>query len=218
MHISVYIDESGDLGWKFNAPYRQGGSSQYLTISGILIAHEKRHLLKRLMKDLFNKTKTAHHQEVKWAKLTTEHRLWIAEKLVNLKTKLADDIEFLSITVSKEKVAPHIRLDPNKLYNYMIKLAFAEKLSAYDLINLNIDQRSLKVESGHSLHDYLQTVIWFDYGSQSILKTKQCDSRCDLNVQLADILSGIVQNHFEDGKSEPFHIIENYLTIKTLFL
>ncbi|MBF4102116.1 DUF3800 domain-containing protein [Gallibacterium anatis] len=52
MQISVYLDESGDLGWKFDAPYRQGGSSRYLTIAAIVINHDKRHILKRLMKDL----------------------------------------------------------------------------------------------------------------------------------------------------------------------
>ncbi|VEH66653.1 Uncharacterised protein [Rodentibacter pneumotropicus] len=57
MQVSVYLDESGDLGWKFDAPYRQGGSSRYLTIATILIHHDKRHLLKRLMKSLYKKTK-----------------------------------------------------------------------------------------------------------------------------------------------------------------
>lgn len=217
MQVSVYIDESGDLGWSFDKPYRQGGSSRYLTIAGILISHDKRHLLKRLMKNLYNKTHTPHHQEVKWAKLTKEHRLWIAQKLSNLKQKLGCDIEFICVVVQKEKVAHHIRLDPNKLYNYMIKRAFAEKLSYYEFVMLNIDQRSMKVESGNSLHDYLQTEIWFSYHTPTLLETTQCDSKHHLSVQLADILSGIVQSHFEDNKSQAFNMIEHQLKLDKLF-
>lgn len=74
MQISVYLDESGDLGWKFDHPYRNGGSSRYLTIAAILIHPDKRKHLKRVMKRLYVKTKTPPEQEVKWASLTEEHR------------------------------------------------------------------------------------------------------------------------------------------------
>lgn len=217
MQVSVYVDESGDLGWSFNKPYRQGGSSRYLTIAGILIAHDKRHFLKRLMKDLYKKTKTPHHQEVKWANLTPEHRIWIAEQLLKLKQKLGNEIEFSCITVYKDKVNNHIRQDANKLYNYMIKLAFIERFSTYEKVMLNIDQRSIKVASGNSLHDYLQTELWFNHNPNTILETTQCDSKHHLGVQLADIVSGIVQNHFEDGKNEPFNVIKDNIIIKKLF-
>lgn len=217
MQVSVYIDESGDLGWNFDKPYRQGGSSRHLTIAGILIAHDQRHLLKRLMKDLYNKTNTPHHQEVKWANLKQEHRIWIAEQLAKLKQKLGDNIAFICITAYKVKVENHIRQDANKLYNYMIKLAFIERFSIYEKVMLNIDQRSIKVASGNSLHDYLQTEIWFNHNPKTILETTQCDSKYHLNVQLADIVSGIVQNHFEDSKSDPFNILQDSLDVKTLF-
>ena len=50
MQVSVYLDESGDLGWKFDAPYRCGGSSRYLTISAIIFcSYVERHFCLRLM-------------------------------------------------------------------------------------------------------------------------------------------------------------------------
>lgn len=162
MDISVYLDESGDLGWKFDLPYRNGGSSRYLTIASIMIDHDKRHLLKRLMRNLYNKTKTPTDKEIKWAKLSDEHRLWIAKKLADFKLKHGNEVLYHCISVNKEKVLPHIRKDPNKLYNYMIKLSLAQEFARYHNVQLNVDQRSIKVESGNSLHDYLQTFIWFD--------------------------------------------------------
>lgn len=217
MQMSVYLDESGDLGWKFELPYRKGGSSRYLTIAAILIAHEKRHHLKRLMKDLYHKTKTPSSQEVKWANLSQADRLWIAEKLANLKTKLGSDIRFMCISVKKSQVKAHIRKDPNKLYNYMIKVLLINELARYPHVIFNIDQRSMKVESGNSLHDYLQTEIWLNLGAETTLETKSCDSKHHLGVQLADILSGIVQSHFEDGKSEPHKLLAQHNHIHTLF-
>ncbi|HED4451846.1 DUF3800 domain-containing protein [Pasteurella multocida] len=215
--VSVYLDESGDLGWKFDAPYRKGGSSRYLTIATILIKHDKRHLLKRLMKSLYKKTKTPTNQEIKWASLSVADRLWIAKKLADFKIKHGSDVQFLCITVNKQKVMPHIRQDPNKLYNYMIKLLLASDLARYNHVHFNVDQRSVKVESGNSLHDYLQTSIWLELEAATILKTIPCDSKCHLGVQLADIISGIVQNHYEDSKSDPFKALQLHLNSKKLY-
>jgi transposase len=188
-----------------------------LTIATIIIEHSKRHLLKRLMKELYKKTKTATNQEVKWAKLTSDQRKWIAEKLAKFKEKLGSDVQFFCISVEKEKVKEHIRKDPNKLYNYMIKLLLSQELARFKEVSLNLDQRSIKVESGNSLHDYLQTSIWFDQGAETKLETKQCDSKHHLGVQLADILSGIVQIHFEDRKSDVFRIIAVHSVVKQLY-
>lgn len=217
MEIDVYIDESGDLGWKFDAPYRNGGSSRHLTIAGIMITHEKRDLLKRLMRKLYKKSHTPTDKEVKWANLNDDQRLWIAKQLAKFKIKHGNDVHFICISVKKENVEVHIRQDENKLYNYMIKLAFSKKLSEYQFVTLNIDQRSIKVKSGNSLHDYLQTVIWFEHKTQTQLTSNQCNSKDHLNVQLADILSGIVQSHFEDGRSNPFQQIQTHLQITQLF-
>lgn len=217
MDVSIYLDESGDLGWKFDLPYRQGGSSRYLTIAAILIQHDQRKDLKRLMRKLYEKTKTPTHDEVKWAHLDMKQRLWIAQRLLDLKSKHGADIQYYSISVRKEKVKPHIRNDANKLYNYMIKLMLSEEMAIYDQVFFNVDQRSIKVESGNSLHDYLQTVLWMEQSASTILKTRQCNSKDDLGVQLSDILSGIIQSHFEDGKSDPYHVLSNIGKFKKLY-
>ncbi len=217
MDITVYLDESGDLGWKFDAPYRSGGSSRYLTIAAIAVAHEKRHLLKRLMRKLYEKNKIPTSDEAKWAHMSHEQRIRIAGQLAAFKSKHGNDIHYYSISVRKEKVMPHIRQDANKLYNYMIKLMLSQKIAAHDKVYLNVDQRSIKVESGRSLHDYLQTTVWFEHGAQTVLETMQCNSKNHLGVQLADILSGIVQSSFEDGKSEPYNIIAPCSHIKKLY-
>jgi hypothetical protein len=34
--MKVFIDESGDLGWTLDKPNRNGGSSRFITLTGIL--------------------------------------------------------------------------------------------------------------------------------------------------------------------------------------
>ncbi len=127
------------------------------------------------------------------------------------------DIYLKTITVEKKNVQPHIRGDCNKLYNYMIRLLLIEDMINFEQVTFSPDPRSIKVESGNSLHDYLQTTIWFDCNSSTTLITMPLDSASSKSVQFADMLSGAVQSHFEDGNSKPHSILLPKLSCKTLF-
>ena len=213
----IYLDESGDLGWKFTAPYRKGGSSRYLTIASLAVHPEKKHLPKRLIQKLYKKFKWPAHIEKKWAEMNLDERIWFARKAAELCKGNSEHIRYLSITVKKENVQQHIREDANKLYNYMIGFSLLNEMSKHPAVLFVPDPRSLKVESGNSLHDYLQTKLWFDKQATTILCTTPCDSSSSRNVQFADMLSGVVQGHFEDGNSKPWAELRNDISYKTLF-
>lgn len=215
--MNIYLDESGDLGWTFTAPYRNGGSSRYLTVASLLIHPDKNHLPKRLIKDLYQKFKWLPNVEKKWSKMNLEERIWFAKKANELRMENANDIKYVSITVKKENVKPHIREDANKLYNYMIGLLLLDEMTKHEHVTFVPDPRSLRVESGSSLHDYLQTQLWFHKQAETMLKTKCCNSTGNKNIQFSDMLSGIVQHHFEDGNSAPWAEIRNNISYKTLF-
>ena len=51
----IFADESGDLGWTLDKPYRAGGSSRHLTVASVCVPPEKRHLPKRVVRDLYKK-------------------------------------------------------------------------------------------------------------------------------------------------------------------
>lgn len=213
----IYLDESGDLGWKFDAPYRAGGSSRHLTIACLVVTPEKKHLPKRLIKKLYTKFKWPTSMEKKWADMSLIERTCFAEMARKLNQDHPRDILFFSITVKKENVQAHIRTDANKLYNYMIGLALLAEMARYNAITFVPDPRSIKVESGNSLHDYLQTQLWFERKVSTTLTTLPCDSASSRNVQFADMLSGVVQGHFEDGNSQPWTELEHCISFKTLF-
>lgn len=214
--IYIYLDESGDLGWKFDAPYRCGGSSRFLTISALLVPDEKKHLPKRIIQKLYKKFKWNSSEEKKWADMKHHERIEFSNKAHSICSQHTD-IKYFSITVKKERVKEHIRMDPNKLYNYMIKLLLVEEMATYPNITFVPDPRSIKVESGNSLHDYLQTDLWFEQNSGTVLNTDPQDSSKNRNLQFIDMLCGAIQNHFEDSKSEYWHIVNGYINYKCLY-
>jgi hypothetical protein len=169
--LIIYLDESGDLGWNFTAPYRSGGSSRHLAISALCVPPGKKHIPKRVIKALYDKFGWRTTEEKKWSQMSVGERKEFALSAKKM-TEKHPDIHLRTITVQKQNCAkaklcksktvqkqnvmPHIRADSNKLYNYMIGLFLLELMAKHDQVTMVPDPRSLKVQSGNSLHDYLQ--------------------------------------------------------------
>jgi len=211
-----YLDESGDLGWTLDSPYREGGSSNYLTIAALGVASEKRHFPKRLIRKLYKKHSWDTAVEKKWHDMKEPERVSFAEQARKLAERLPE-VKYFSITVQKKNVQPHIQEDPNKLYNYMIRLLLIEEIAKHETVTLVPDERAIKVESGRSLHDYLQTQLWFDIGVTTKLYTTPRSSSSTLNLQFADMLAGVVRSHYEDGRSDPWKALRPCVASKPLF-
>lgn len=99
----------------------------------------------------------------------------------------------------------------------MISLSILDKMSRYDNVTFVPDPRSIKVQSGNSLHDYLITQLWFERMVSTQLLTNPMPSNQCLNLQFADMLSGLVQHHFEDGNSTAWSILSPKIQVKRLF-
>ncbi|TVV41864.1 DUF3800 domain-containing protein [Thalassolituus sp. C2-1] len=212
----VYLDESGDLGWKFDSPYRRGGSSRFLTIAAVIAPTEKKHLPKRLIKKLYQKYKWPTSEEMKWAQMSKLQKLDFSSRVKALCSS-NPDIHIRAITVRKENVAPERQSDSNKLYNYMIKKFLCEYMTQYESITLVPDPRTIRVESGNSLHDYLQTELWFELNSNTQLATCPVDSANCLGLQFADMLSGVVRAQYEDLNEDYFKVLADDLENHELF-
>ncbi|MBF4492001.1 DUF3800 domain-containing protein [Flavobacterium sp. MR2016-29] len=53
--MKIYIDESGDLGWKMEKPNRYGGSSKFITITGFIISKDEEKYISRFISDIYKK-------------------------------------------------------------------------------------------------------------------------------------------------------------------
>jgi hypothetical protein len=212
----IYLDESGDLGWKFDAPYRNGGSSRHLTISALEVPFDCKDYPKRIVRKMYQKFKRDPQKEMKWAEMDSAERKHFAD-LTKEMCATHPDIVLHAIVVQKANVMEHIRSDGNKLYNYMIKLALLERMAAYDVVTMIPDPRSIRVQSGNSLHDYLQTELWFGKKANTKLVTTPIDSAKCLGLQFADMVAGTVQARFEDNQSANFQAISHCLRLHRLF-
>lgn len=212
----LYYDESGDLGFSFNAPYRKGGSSRFLTIGFLLVPQGGAVPIKRLMRKLYRRKNRLPSIEIKGSSLTGADKVWFAERLVRL-TQTVKDIQLFSITINKRNVQQHIREDPNKLYNYATYLAVKDKIAKYEQVVLFPDPRAIKVKSGNSDLDYLKIALWFQVGSSVRLSKQLIPSSGSKALQCVDIVTNIIWNNFEDGRSEPYKILKSVVDIDTLF-
>lgn len=211
------MDESGDMGWKFDAPYRKGGSSRFLTIAFIICPSTKSHKLDRIVRKIYEK-RGVHFKdtEVKGSSLTIEEKESIARLTVDMLEKNTD-FSLVSITADKRNVADHIRRDPNKLYNYMIQMALLKHVAQYDEVNLIRDNRTVKVASGNSLIDYLQTYMWFELKASTVLFDMPLDSKSTRKLIFIDWMNNIIWGHYEDENNSAYNILKPYLRERKLF-
>jgi hypothetical protein len=212
----VYIDESGDLGWKLDQPYRNGGSSKYLTIGFLIVPNEKSHIPKRIIRRFYNKFHIPRSIEWKGKDLTIPQREYFIKETKEILRKHRD-IRVLTITVMKENVQPHIRADQNKLYNYMVRLALLDEIKNEPIVNFIPDPRTIKISSGSSLIDYLQTELYFELSSATKLNQILVDSKSSLNLQFIDFISHIIWKSYEDNDKNISSGILHVMKQKTLF-
>jgi hypothetical protein len=79
------------------------------------------------------------------------------------------------------------------------------------------DKRSVKLESGNSLSDYLQTVLWFECGASTVMVNNPQESHRNYNLQFVDWVSNCVWAHFEDGEATVYREISRHIKVRPLF-
>ncbi len=202
--MQVYLDESGDLGWKLSAPFRYGGSSRYLCLAFLILPKIHHKLTRGVITAMYQKY--GWKDEKKSSTADPSMKLEFARAVVSLLAS-HPEIKIDCIIANKEKVATHIRNDPNKLYNYMCRLVVPGYVKGLPQFEFIPDKRSVKVESGNSLSDYLQTHLWFDCSCSCRLINRPAESARNYNLQFVDWIANSVWANFESGKSEAYKIL-----------
>ncbi|HDL01408.1 MAG TPA: DUF3800 domain-containing protein [candidate division Zixibacteria bacterium] len=212
--MQIYLDESGDLGWNFSAPYGNGGSSRYLALAFLFLPLKHRRRPKNIIRELYRKYKWK--DEKKASNSTLRQKELFCKKATNIITKYPD-INIDIIVVNKTNVQSHIREDANKLYNYMSGLVIPDYVCEKNKVEFIPDKRSVKVESGNSLVDYLETKLWFDHNCATSIKNHPQESHKNYNLQFADWLAHCAWIHFEFSNSTPFNILSPKINTRRLF-
>jgi len=198
----VCIDESGDLGWKFDKPYRSGGSSRYLAIACLLLPDYLKDHPKRIVRQVYGKYSISPKYEIKATELTVEQRAFFVDRVIKM-LNAYQEIEIFAITACKQNVQEHIQADSNKLYNYMLRLSLLDRIKREKDVTLIPDPRTIKVKSGNSMIDYLQTELWFTEEAPTVLRINQIPSDRSLNLKFIDFISNIIWSA-EENKNRHF--------------
>jgi hypothetical protein len=187
--VRIFVDESGDLGWQFDNPYRAGGSSRYLTVACLIVPPQHYRRPKKVITRLYKKYGWA--SEKKAAEASELQKELFCKNALDLLTAFPE-IKLDVITVNKINVQGHIQQDPNKLYNYMLGLVVFDYVTKEGNFDLITDERSIRVKSQNSLKDYLQVKLWFDIGCQTVVNHQPTDSSTNYTVQFADWIAHCV--------------------------
>ena len=196
MNVAIYLDESGDCGWSFDKPLRNGGSSRYLTLAAVIVPVDKTHVISSVVRSIYRKRKRSQQSEIKSTELSKKEREAFVRDVLTIQRKHSD-IKFIAITVRKENVKSNLRQDPNRFYNYVMKLLLLDYMMQYEHIQLLPDARSVKTSFQNSLDVYLKNMIVDRVANSDFdkpipkLETTPCESKHHLEIQFADILASL---------------------------
>lgn len=212
--MQVFLDESGDMGWSFAKPYGAGGSSRFLCLAIMFLPKADRKRPKRIIADMYKKYGWT--LEMKASAASAIQKMEFSLGAVAM-LKTHKDIQIDCIVAKKENVQAHIRDDSNKLYNYMCGLVIPDYVKGELEFEFLPDKRSIKVQSGNSLSDYLQTVLWFEHSLTTKLINHPLESDKNYNLQFVDWIAHCVWSHFEKGETTIFSALQPAIKIRRLF-
>lgn len=213
-HISVYVDESGDLGFNEKATnfFTIGyvfTKNRYPSVENEII----RHALKRINKKIKNpKNKIA---EFKFSNNTDKTKCKFLQKIRTL------DIIIGVICISKDSVKEDLKHDLSRLYRYSIVDTiittlvqdYFQKDDPYNSIRFVID-RSLSPNARKQFNEYCEQKVLFrawekDTEIDHKVSISHEDSQSVPMLQVADFIAGAVQRKFERDDSIFYDLIHD---------
>lgn len=205
--MNIYIDESGDLGWKLDKPNRYGGSSKFITITGIIIAKEEEKYLSRFITEIYKKYKLTPNVEKKGANFIPEHSSFISSQLENKIINKSPSFKIISITVNKAKVFESLKKDKNIFYNYMLGLLLKPEIIQLESAEIILDKRTIKVSHGESFPDYIKTEIW-GKGLDINITCNFLESTNNKMIWFADWYANFVWRKHENNESSSYEFLK----------
>ena len=211
MMYDVYLDESGDLGWILDTPYRDGGSSRYFTIAYVIVPTEKSILIDRFIRDFYKSYSSKAKKEFKGMHFNDEFAAIAAKRIVKF-LKKNGDIQIGAVTVKKENV-PEVIENNNSyiLYNFMVAQGLTPILKTLNYVNIIPDKRSVPSGSQNSCPDLLKTKIWLENNAQVRIIYSPEESHKNKRLMFIDWVANFVWRYCEDGRGMAYEILKDFI-------
>jgi hypothetical protein len=211
--ILAFFDESGDLGWKFDAPYRQGGSSRFFVIASALGPGKLHHPLGRVIKKLWHTQGWTSQQEKKWKDIPNKARLSFAELALGC-IEANPDIRLSVSILDKQALQPHLRPDHHLLYAHLATQLIASDLAACSEAEVCPDELNQGTGAANLLQHLMRHEVWFRRGCAPSIKQIPKQKHLEQALGFCDMLAGAAASQYEDGRSEPWRLLEQAVTVR----
>jgi len=181
--ITVYLDESGDLGFS-------RASSTYLTLASITVSRPR--ALKRAVRNLKQSLGYSRGVEFKARK----DRWEVRRRLLGLVVEQGLGIR--AVSVYKPRVYLSLQGNPNALYNYITGVLLIPQFRELSAVRLVVDRRELKVaRAPFQLDGYLAFRLECEEQAATRLTVTHEDSLVSPGVQVADAVANAIWRSIE---------------------
>lgn len=230
----AYLDESGDLGWKLDQPFQDGGSSRYFVIAVAVGINQSYRRFGKVVEALHTQQQWTSSKEKKWA--TISHAARRAFCQLAAKELAGNSETHVFAAVYHKQAAPHFLrtldvramnpdLPENRLqqleYHYrgrthlIYAMMVAETLSAHlpPLAALTYCPDELN-EGQRTLDNILTYRLLIQDRLPMTLKRVDRKQPMQKGLDFADMVAGAVWEAYERGDRSFLSVIEPYMTIK----
>ncbi|MGO6886626.1 MULTISPECIES: DUF3800 domain-containing protein [Rhizobium] len=206
----VLLDESGDLGWQLNLPYRQGGSSRYFTVGAIVGINDNHRVPGKVVKALKKEFDWTSNNEKKWIGIGSGVRRSFAHRAVKM-VKENPRVHLLVAVIDKQKVPKHIQGHFHLFYSWMASSLIGPTVRHLRQVSICPDELNAGLGYDVLIESILRKDLWFHMRSQTevsrIIRSKPLED----GLAFCDYLAGTFQSHFEDGDSEAYNILKDHV-------
>lgn len=194
--VILNFDESGNMGTR----------GRYFTIACVETYNTKP--LENVMKKIILKTrkKFSKYEEMKEIKAKDAG---IVVKDYFLRSICSKNVRIRYIVADLENVYEHLKEDKNLLYNYMLQFLIIPAIQGknVDHLELNLDKRTIKVQSGNSFEDYINIKLKYELGFNLDIKVNYLESHNSYEIQAADFVANSIQSKYEFGHDYLYNIM-----------
>jgi hypothetical protein len=185
----VYLDESGDTGFKFNQ-----GSSRYFVITLMLVTDPIP--FHNAIDDLRDSLGFAPGNEFKWVNSSADVR-WSFLRLLR-----KQDFAARVLVIDKMLMtAPHMR-NRETFYNFLVRLILTHDDGTIRDAVLILDESVKSRKSKQQLASYLRQALNLGPGGRKIVDVRYHKSHADNLVQAVDMVTGAIYTRYHRGNSE----------------
>lgn len=201
----MYIDESGDLGFK-------EGSSKFIIISALVVDDNREldRIIKNMRRNKFKK-ELSKMSELKAYKMYDYIKIYMLKKLNSVK-----NIKIFHMVLEKRKVfSEYLKEDKHKLYNFVAGKLAKNILMGDINMEIKVDKSKGNIFLQKDFNDYFRKML--EQGSDGMkCKIEHSYSHSWSGLQFADLLAWCCFQKFENNDSsylEKLNIEQEFYTV-----